>query len=265
MAERHPSLSNDAFEPPAEQLTLISQVSAAVARRGHLAADDVLDFSQHVQLKFLESRYEMLRRFDGRSTLKTYLTVVIGRLLLDWRRRESGRWRPSADATRLGPHATSLERMISRDSYSASEAVELLATQPDAPARSELWDLVTRLPARVVRRRGEILLEDAAVTPFTDALEAAEKQQARQRTWRAVVRAIQQLPAADRRLLDLRYRQGLRMPAIGRTLGEPPKRLYGRCSQILQRLRGSVEAAPSRGPHTAAVGSDDSSTILPAG
>jgi len=264
MAERHHSSSTASFEATAEQLTLITQVSAAVARRGRLSPDDVLDFSQHVHLKFLESGYEMLRRFDGRSALKTYLTVVIGRLLLDWRRRESGRWRPSAEATRLGPHAVDLERMISRDGYSAGEAVELVSTRSDAPARSELWTLLTRLPARVIRRRVEAPIEDAAVAPFEDALEAAEQERATRRTWRTVVAAIEQLPASDRRLLDLRYRQGLRMPAIGHTLGEPPKRLYGRCSQILQRLRASVEAARDARPYAAVSGSDDTSTVLPA-
>ena len=46
------------------------------------------------------------------------------RLLLDWRNSQYGKWRPSRQATRLGRHAITLERLMSRDSLSAAEAVE---------------------------------------------------------------------------------------------------------------------------------------------
>jgi RNA polymerase sigma factor (sigma-70 family) len=242
------------FEPAPDQISLITQVSTAVARRGRLSPDDVLDFSQHVHVKFAETRYEALRRFDGRSTLRTYLAVVIGRLLLDWRRRESGRWRASAEAERLGPHAVALERFIARDGYSSSEAVELVSASTGAPSRTELWRLVAVLPRRPNRRRVDTPLEDAAVLPFSDAVAALEDEEARKRVWRAVVTAVRQLPPTDRHLLDLRFRQGRRMPEIARILGEQPKRLYSRCSKVLRTLRDAVAASGAMasfeaGPH----------------
>ena len=77
-----------------------------------------------MQLKFLERGYDVLRRFEGRSSLKTYLTVVVRRLLLDWQDHTYGKWRPTATALRLGPHAVHLERLMNRDTYSAVEAVQ---------------------------------------------------------------------------------------------------------------------------------------------
>jgi RNA polymerase sigma factor (sigma-70 family) len=236
------------FEPEPDQIALISQVSAAVARRGRLSPDDTLDFCQHVHVKFVETRYDALRRFDGRSTLRTYLAVVIGRLLLDWRRHESGRWRASAVAQRRGPHAVALERLIARDGYSSGEAVELVSAGAGAPPQSELWRMVAVLPRRPSRRRVEAAPEDAAAVPFADAVAALEDEEARKRVWRAVLAAIRQLPAADRRLLDLRFRKGHRMPVVAEMLGEQPKRLYDRCSRLLRTLRDAVAASGATAP-----------------
>lgn len=240
------------FEPQPDQIAVITQVASAIARRGRLSPDDALDFCQHVHVKFVETGYEALRRFDGRSTLRTYLAVVIGRLLLDWRRRESGRWRASAEAERLGPQAVALERLIARDGYSSSEAVELVSADAGAPSPAELWRMVAVLPRRPSRRRVDTPLEDVAVVPFADAVAALEEDEAKKRIWRAVLAAIRQLPPADRRLLDLRFRKGHRMPAIGAMLGEPPKQLYGRCSKVLRKLRDAVAASGALASHRGA-------------
>src|SRR5215208_5464467 len=55
---------------------------------------------------------QVRRRFERRSSLPTYVTVVIQRLFLDYRNRLWGKWRPSSDAKRLGPTAMLLERLV---------------------------------------------------------------------------------------------------------------------------------------------------------
>src|SRR5262245_9404414 len=109
--------------PTPAQLALLAQVVRNVAKVGRLSRDDAEDFAQSVQLKFLERDYDVLRRFEGRSSLKTYLTVVVRRLLLDWQDHAYGKWRPTATALRLGPHAVQLERLVNRDAFTATEAV----------------------------------------------------------------------------------------------------------------------------------------------
>jgi len=44
----------------------------------------------------------LLAKFEGRSSLRTFLTVVIQRLFLDHRISAWGKWRPSAEARRGG-------------------------------------------------------------------------------------------------------------------------------------------------------------------
>ena len=112
--------------PPPEQLTLLSDVVRKVARSRRLAPEDAQDFAQIVQVRVLERNYDVFNRFTGRSSLRTYLTVVVTRMLLDWLNSTYGKWRPSAMALRLGPDAVTLDRLIWRDGYTIDEAVAVV-------------------------------------------------------------------------------------------------------------------------------------------
>ena len=61
-----------------------------VARRHRLPDHEADDLRSAVHLKFIENDYEVLRRFEGRSTLATYLTSIVTRQLLDNRNAEWG-------------------------------------------------------------------------------------------------------------------------------------------------------------------------------
>jgi RNA polymerase sigma factor (sigma-70 family) len=225
----------DALSP--EAIALLSSVLRSVASR-HLGPDDAADFVQSAELRALERRYDVLTRFDGRSSLRTYLHVVVTRLLLDWRNAAYGKWRPSAAARHLGPVAIFLDRLMSRDGYSSAEAVEIAqARWPHAPAAS-LRELVEQLPPHMPRRlaRRE-LRDDVAIAEFDDPVVRRETEQAARRRRNAVVRALQTLPADDRAILRARYIEGRSVRAIAETAGVNPKALYRRFDRVLIRLR----------------------------
>jgi DNA-directed RNA polymerase specialized sigma24 family protein len=96
--------------PPARRHRAISFVSS----RHHLPGSEADDFGSHVKLKLIEHDYAILKKFEGRSNLRTYLTVVIHRLFLDYRIKAWGKWRPSAAAKRCGGVAILLERLTRR-------------------------------------------------------------------------------------------------------------------------------------------------------
>jgi DNA-directed RNA polymerase specialized sigma24 family protein len=144
--------------PNPEDLSLLSEVLRDVSRR-RLSPDEAQDFIQSAHLKLLERHYDVFDRFAGGSSMRTYLTVVVVRLLLDWRNRTYGKWRPSAVALRLGDDAVRLERLIYRDGYSADEAIETLRLRPNAVSVQELWRLRRQLPQRARPR----LVSDTAV------------------------------------------------------------------------------------------------------
>src|SRR5262245_35668875 len=180
-----------------------------VARHHRLSPVDTQDFSQHVQLRFLDRNYDAFSRFSGRSSLKTYLTVVVTRILLDWRNSLYGKWRPSTAAVRLGPDAVLLDRLVSRDGYSHQEAVAT-ATRMTRASAAELGDMVGQLPSRARPTFvEESVLAWTAGSHFQDPIEAQEERLAARRLRKALSHAVRRLDPDERQLLALRYKLSL--------------------------------------------------------
>ena len=134
-------------------LDVVERAIGFVCSRNHLSAADADDFSSYVTLRIVEDDYEVFSSFQGRASLRTYLTVVIQRMLLDYRVRAWGRWRPSAEAKRCGPLAIRLEELLVRDGCRLDEAYEMLKTNHGLTVtREELERLAERLPSRPPRR-----------------------------------------------------------------------------------------------------------------
>src|SRR5687768_6888759 len=149
---KEPPLSTNDRRPTPEQLEILDDVIRHVARAGRLQPQDVEDFSQSVHVKLLERNYDVFVRFDGRSSLRTFLTVAVKRLLLDWRNALQGKWRSSAAATRLGSVAVTLERLIYRDAFHASEAIQVLRSRGCVESTADLQKLWDRLPKRAPKQ-----------------------------------------------------------------------------------------------------------------
>ena len=113
-----------------ENLSTVERLARSIALRHRLPPDALEDFAGTVRLKLIEGDYRILREFEGRSSLNTYLTIVISRLFLDYRDGFWRRWRPSARAIALGPDAVLIEQLTAREGHTLSEALQLMrATQ----------------------------------------------------------------------------------------------------------------------------------------
>lgn len=230
-----------------DQFQLLSRVIRAVARSHRLGVEDAEDFGQVVHLRLLERNYEVFQAFEGRSSLQTYLTVVVTRLLLDWRNATRGKWRPSAVAVRLGQDAIALERLVHRDGLPLRDAIQVMVSRHadghDAVA-ARLEALAAGLPARVRRTFVPAeASEGAHRTEFDDPV-AREESRALERAVRAASRqACASLPPEDRQLIALRFGRALTVQTIGRRLGTDPKPLYRRLARSLGSLRRALEAS----------------------
>ncbi len=188
--------SPDPYTAHAE--TIESALSHAC--RGHRLAPDVADeFRSWARLRLIDNNQAILRKFEGRSKLRTFLITVVQRLYLDWRNAEWGKWRPSADARRLGPVAVELERLVLRDQLAYDEAVQTLAAKGLASA-DECERAWVQLPRRPRRRRVD---EDdmASLASPSSATELVDDDESRAEATamsEALRRALDTLPAADR-------------------------------------------------------------------
>jgi RNA polymerase sigma factor (sigma-70 family) len=226
----------------------IEHILAFVCRRNHLDAHEAEEFGAHTKLKLIDANYAILRKFEGRSLFTTYLTTVIQRLFFQYRVQLWGKWRPSAEAKRMGDKGVTLERLLTRDGYTFAEAVETLTGGPDAVfTLAELEAMFVRLPPRMPR---PMLVSDInAADVAGDGLDPSELlfKEEREQTARcaaaALDKAIGALDPEDHIILRMRFASGMKVPDIARALGLDMKKLYKRIEKLLLRLRSALEAA----------------------
>jgi len=227
-------------------LPVIDAAVAHVCRRHRLTTAEAEDFSAEVRLHFIERNYEPLRRFEGRSSLRTYLTVVVSHLFLDYRNRLWGKWRPSAEAARLGPIAILFERLVVRDGWSVEQAIEMLRTHHDVDPTEIVAPLRLKIPERQPAREmvSEVeaeRVESAGPAPDANVVRAEQGFLAR-RVQAALDRARQSLPADERLILRMRFEDAMPVADIARALHLNQKRLYRTIERLLAMLRQRLEA-----------------------
>lgn len=223
-----------------DHLGLVDQIVRTTGRRRHLSAAEQDDFAGFVRLRLLEDNYGILRKFQNRSSLRTYLAAVVERLSLDFCVERWGRWRPSAVADRLGPVAVLLERLVTRDGHTLEEAMEIVRTNHAAPASdSELRAIWSQLPPRI--RTTEVSEEAAAAVSANDTsestIEDAERQKNIERLERTLRSAFADIPDKDRVLIALRFDQDLSIVEIAKLMGSSVPTLHRRLDRTVKQLR----------------------------
>jgi RNA polymerase sigma factor (sigma-70 family) len=232
-----------------KRLRMIERIAAFVARRHHLDASEAEEFVQEVRVRLLYDNYAIIRKFEGRSSFSTYLTTVIGRLFLQWRVERWGKWRPSAEAKRLGEKAVTLERLLSRDGFTFSEAVRILTTpESSCYTVAELEAIYLRLPVR--NPRPVVVSEENVPDVITvepdayDRLEAGDRARVRRKVLKVIDDVIQgEMEPEDRLILQMRFWHDMSVPDIARALHLDQKKLYKRFDRLYQMLRRELEKA----------------------
>jgi len=223
---------------------LVEEVVRLVARRHRLTPDDANELGSLVRYKLVEDNYRVLRSFQHRSSMRTYLTTVVSRVWLDWQVERRGKWRPSVGAKRLGDTAVRLERLLFRDRLSFSEACETLRQNAGVDVSETQLD---RLRGFLRSRPRPVVCSIEDVDPSHCAAMAEDPASASPSITpalrRALLQAMERLPVTERRLLTLRFVKGWTVSKIARHLGIDPKATYRRFARIYRGMRGAIEAS----------------------
>lgn len=227
----------------------IEAVIAVVCRRHRLTPDRADELGSLFRLKLVEHDFAVLRQFQGRSSIRTYLVTVCERVLLDWRISEWGKWRPCMEARRLGDLAIELDRLLTRDRLTFEEAVETLLTSGRAQSRAEIEDIRPRL----AQRRGHRLVDDDALKDLPAPGGSAdrpvldeERRRRLEKVVAALTAALYGLPPQDQVILRLRFQNGFTVAQIALDLGFEQKPLYRRFERLFRVLREALEQAGVR-------------------
>jgi RNA polymerase sigma factor (sigma-70 family) len=224
---------------------LIDHAIDVICRRQRLPAADAEDFAGAVRLHLIEDDYAVLRRFQGRSSLRTYLLIVVTHQYQDWRNARWGKWRPSAEARRLGPIGVHLERLVVRDGLTFEEAHETLRTNFRVPeSRQSLEAMAARFPLRWGRHfvSDEAIHDRPAADTLADApLREREATAAARAAVAALAAVVTALPPQDRLIVKMRFQDDFSIADIARTLHLDQKHLYRRVERLLGDLRAGLK------------------------
>lgn len=139
-------------------MPIIDRAIAYVCNKYGVPESDVEDFASSVKLKLLENGYEILRKYKG-GGFATFIGSTVRHLYLDQRIREWGKWRPSAEAQRLGRAAVELETLLFRDTRPLEQVVPIVAAHHQM-ATEEVRAMAGRLHPHYPRPR-PVSLDDA--------------------------------------------------------------------------------------------------------
>jgi RNA polymerase sigma factor (sigma-70 family) len=224
-----------------EHLSALERIIAIVCARQGLTGADAEDFASTARMHLIEDDYAVLRKFGGRSSVTTFLSVVVANLARDYRVRRHGRWRTSAAARRLGPVAERLERLVYRDRMGLHEAFAVVRSEGATGSDRELAELFHRIPPRLPMRPEEAGEEPLSFVPSAERADAAvaadEERREREEIQVALARALDALPAEDRLILRMRFWDDMSVADIARGLDLPQKPLYRRIDRGLLRLK----------------------------
>ena len=231
-----------------DNLAVIDRVVREVCRGTRMHADDVQDFASSVMVALMENDHAVLRRWEGRSSLAGYLTVVIRRLLADRRDHEFGRWHASTEALRHGPVGVLLEKLLVRDGRSFEEALPLVRQLDPLRTAADFQSMAARFPHRQPRFRAVDLDAAAeAALPERDRADdrvlSGETQRLSERACAVVRKTIAGWPDEDVMILRFRFGSSMSIVNISRMLRIPQRPLYRRIETLLARLRKELTAA----------------------
>jgi RNA polymerase sigma factor (sigma-70 family) len=226
-------------------LALIDRVIARVCAKNRLLGPDADDFASEVRLELMAGDYAVLRSWEGRSSLATFLTIVVQRLLINARVRERGRWHASHEAQRMGRAAVELERLVQRDGRSLDEAIPIVQSLEPGLTRDDVAAMAGRLPPRAPRPVAVAV--DPDLLPAQESAEtramAAETRRISARASDVVRRTLAAMPAEDRVILRLRFGRGMTVADVARMMQTEQRPLYRRIEASLRRLRAALAEA----------------------
>jgi RNA polymerase sigma factor (sigma-70 family) len=236
---------HEARELLESNLALVRRAVTFACRRYRFTPDDAEEFQSVVYTKLCDDDCAVLRSYEGRSGLSTFLSVVIQRWALDYRIHEWGKWHSSAEAKRLGAAAVELEQHLHRDGRTIEEALPFLAAKHPGVTLDALKNLAASLPPRPPRRH-DVPIDDAdQVTARDDVEERArtdERGRTAERVQTIIAATIAEYPEDMRLILQLRFEEGLTVAKIARALLRDQKTLYRLIDNCKADLREALVA-----------------------
>src|SRR5262245_57648453 len=178
----------DPREMLSQHVDLVRDVVRSVALRQRLTGTTLEDLESAVWMRLVEHDYRAIRQYQGKASFRTFLRVVVTRLLLDLRASAWGRWRPSARARHLGKSAVHFEALLFRDGYGVDQALAILDTKGESVSEHVVEEISASF--RSLPRRFVPIDEVPEVLAQEETPETSLEHEPRARKTRALSKAL---------------------------------------------------------------------------
>jgi hypothetical protein len=228
----------------------IGEMAAAAGR--HFSTVEAEAFGAYVTDRLCENDYQRIRAYESRNgaSFTTFLSMVINRLLNDYRNRIWGRPRPTEAAKRRGRDAVLLERLL-REHHSFEAVFQIMTIDHRiAITRAEFEELAHHINPRVRPR-----IESAPGADAPDGGQTPEEVAIINQMLERYCRLLQQLrrfcarlATEDALILKFWFEDDRKAGDIEECLGRRRGAMRGasvfrRIRQLTKQLRNSLESA----------------------
>lgn len=235
---------------PGESRSSISGDGGASYHIHQHATLDADELFIHVVDHLKEDNYRRIREFRGRSSITTYITAIIGRLVVDLVRQRTGRNRAKVRSESQGELGRHVYDLMVKRGHSADEAADiLLANFTIQASAGELMELHRSMMGRDVRHQSCAETETAWGTEGEFVVVQRQNpemelvghiQNVRRRNLLASL--VEDLKGEDRMLVRLRFplddeTPPLDMEQIGIMTGQTPQQADRKLRRILLSCR----------------------------
>ncbi len=218
-----------------------------VERAGRLDKDELfVQVLDHLQ----EDDYRRLREFKGNSSITTYLTAIISRLVVDIVRSRTGRNRAKERAERFGELGRRTYELVVQARHTINEAVEILQVNYGITADAgQLQPILDEMQGRSSRHQTDTDHETAwsdngelvSIQRGTPEQKTSDKQLERKRN-EVLRQVLDSMTAEDKLLIRLRFpldetADPLDSATVARMLGLNQQEVERRTRRILTNCR----------------------------
>lgn len=218
-----------------------------VERAGRLDKDELfVQVLDHLQ----EDDYRRLREFKGNSSISTYLTAIISRLVVDIVRSRTGRNRAKERAERFGETGRRLYELVIQRGHSIAEVVDILQTNHGiAATEGQLQAMLDEMQGRKPRHQSDAESETAwsdsgelvSIQRSTPEQKVSEKEQGRRRR-EILKQVLDSMSGEEKLIIRLRFpldeeADQLEPAAIAKMLGTTHQEVERRTRRILTSCR----------------------------
>lgn len=223
--------------------------------------NEALELSNLVLNKLEANEYKILKQFQGKSKLTTYLTAIISRQAVDMLRQKHGRNRQKERAGALGPLGDKVYKIVFQQGLSlvevqkdflrrrlpvpTDEAIQEVIDNIQGPVKipADTPDIKTGFLKPADNPGGNVVeIPDHASNPEQTMLDQTRNQSVNL----SLAELLDKLSGEDRMILRMRFGFGehekqAKIPEIAAALHISPKTVYKRITTILGTCRKHLE------------------------